>query len=131
MTNLRNFIRNKGTLLTNDHTILISHTAGGILTNLTGVYPDRHGQSVSNAYGYFKADGTSAFSSSFKYWTDLVDDVSATPTDPTPNMVNGDSGTPRPCRRPGCPIRRAGCDFAPPHWRTWFWRTPGQARLET
>jgi hypothetical protein len=46
MPSLLNFIRNNGTLLTNDHTVLISHTAGGILSSLTGVYPDRHGQTV-------------------------------------------------------------------------------------
>src|SRR5450759_1102705 len=46
MPNLLNFIQNNGTLLTNDHTALISHTATGILTSLTGVYPDRMGQSV-------------------------------------------------------------------------------------
>ena len=67
MPNLLNFIRGNGTLFTNDHTILISHTAGGILTNLTGVYPDRHGQAVANSYRYFKADGSTASSSSFKY----------------------------------------------------------------
>ena len=50
MSNLLNFIRSNGTLLTNDHTVLISHTANGILTNLTGVYSDRHGQAVSNSY---------------------------------------------------------------------------------
>src|SRR5262245_24292785 len=36
MPNLLNFIRDNGTLLTNDHTVLISHTANGILTNFTG-----------------------------------------------------------------------------------------------
>jgi hypothetical protein len=111
MPNLLNFIRNKGTLFTNDHTILISHTAGGILTNLTGVYPDRHGQAVANSYRYFKTDGSTASSSSFKYWTDLVDDVNATPTDPTPNMVNGDSGSPKTMPAPWVPYTRAGCDF--------------------
>ena len=33
MPNLLNFIRSNGTLLTNDHTVLISHTANGILTS--------------------------------------------------------------------------------------------------
>ena len=42
--------RGNGTLMANDHTILISHTAGGILSSLTGVYPDRNGQTVSNSY---------------------------------------------------------------------------------
>jgi predicted AlkP superfamily pyrophosphatase or phosphodiesterase len=79
MPHLLNFIKNNGTLLTNDHTVLISHTANGILTYLTGVYPDRHGQAVSTSYRYFKADGTTASSSSFKYWTDHVDDTGILP----------------------------------------------------
>src|SRR5919201_6922916 len=58
MPNLLNFITGNGTLLANDHTALISHTATGILTSLTGVYPDRMGQPVSNSYRYFKTDGT-------------------------------------------------------------------------
>ena len=37
MPHLLNFIRGNGTLMTNDHTVLISHTANGILTNLTGI----------------------------------------------------------------------------------------------
>jgi hypothetical protein len=111
MPNLLNFIRNNGTLMTNDHTVLISHTANGILTNLTGVYSDRHGQAVSNSFRYFRADGSTASSSSFKYWTDLTDDTSAVPTDPTPIMVNGDSGSPKNAPAPWVPYTRAGCDF--------------------
>jgi hypothetical protein len=111
MPHLLNFIRSNGTLLTNDHTVLISHTANGILTNLTGMYSDRHGQAVSNSYRYFKADGTTASSSSFKYWTDLTDDVSPTPTDPSFNMVNADTGSPKNAPAPWVPYTRAGCDF--------------------
>jgi hypothetical protein len=111
MPNLLNFIQNNGTLMTNDHTVLISHTANGILTNLTGVYSDRHGQAVSNSYRYFKADGSTASSSSFKYWTDLVDDVGIPPADPLTNMVTGDSGTPKNTPAPWVPYTRAGCDF--------------------
>lgn len=47
MPHLLDFIKSNGTLLTNDHTVLISHTAGGILSSLTGPYPDRHGQHQS------------------------------------------------------------------------------------
>src|ERR1035437_647909 len=36
MPHLLNFLQQNGTLFTNDHTILISHTAGGILSSLTG-----------------------------------------------------------------------------------------------
>jgi len=111
MPHLLSFLRGNGTLFTNDHTMLISHTGGGILSTLTGLYPDRHGQAVSNSYRYFKADGTTASSSSFKYWTDLVDDVGIPPADPAPNMVNGDSGTPKTTPAPWVPYTRAGCDF--------------------
>jgi hypothetical protein len=111
MPNLLNFIRGNGTLLTNDHTVLISHTANGILTNLTGMYPDRHGQAVSNSYRYFKSDGTTLSSSSFKYWTDLVDDVNTPPADANFNMVNGDSGVAKNAPAPWVPYTKAGCDF--------------------
>jgi hypothetical protein len=111
MPHLLNFIRSNGTLMTNDHTVLISHTANGILTNLTGMYSDRHGQAVSNSFRYFKSDGTTASSSSFKYWTDLTDDVNSPPTDPTPIMVNGDSAVPKNAPAPWVPYTRAGCDW--------------------
>src|SRR5262249_30764244 len=73
MPHLLDFLKNKGTLFTNDHTILISHTAGGILSSLTGLYPDRQGQTVSNSYDYFDAAKVPHFTSSFKYWTNPVD----------------------------------------------------------
>jgi hypothetical protein len=112
MPHLLNFIRGNGTLLTNDHTVLISHTANGILTNLTGMYSDRHGQAVSNSYRYFFGPtGQTASSSSFKYWTDLTDDVNVVPNDPNFNMVNGDSGTPKNTPAPWVPYTRAGCDW--------------------
>jgi len=46
MPALKGFLTSNGSLLSNDHTVLISHTAGGI-------YPDRNGQTVSNSYGVF------------------------------------------------------------------------------
>src|SRR6185503_316494 len=96
MPNLLKFLKDNGTFDTNDHTILISHTGGGILSTLTGLYPDRHGQAVSNSYGYFKPDSTVGFSSSFKYWTDNTDAGNPATAPPTPaadtnyNMVNAD-----------------------------------------
>ena len=63
MPHLLNFLKGNGTLDTNDHTILISHTAGGILASLTGLYPDRNGQTVSNSYDYYKANGVPTFTS--------------------------------------------------------------------
>src|SRR3989475_4489659 len=113
MPHLLNFIRANGTLLTNHHTVLISHTANGILTDLTGVYSDRHGQAVSNSYRYFKTGESTASSSSFKYWTDLVDDTGIPPADPLTNMVTADplSGMPKNTSAPWVPYTRAGCDF--------------------
>src|SRR5204862_4355475 len=81
MPHLLNFLKNNGTLFTNDHTVLISHSAGGILSTQTGLYPDRHGQAVSNSFFYFTPShnpNTGAPPSSFKYWTDLVDDATGT-----------------------------------------------------
>jgi hypothetical protein len=108
MPNLLNFMTDNGTLSDNEHTILISHTAGGILTSLTGLYPDRQGITVSNSYGYFKAGtNATAFSSAFKYWTDKVDDSTGV-NDSLPNMVTtGGLNTPA----PWVPFTRAGCDY--------------------
>jgi hypothetical protein len=111
MPHLLNFLEGNGTLLTNDHTILISHTAGGILSSLTGLYPDRNGQTVSNSYAYFDSLNGPTFPSggSFKYWTDAVNGSDATHAgDPLPNMVTtGGKNTPA----PWVPYTRAGCDF--------------------
>src|SRR5689334_14960024 len=104
MPHLLKFLTQNGTLFTNDHTILISHTAGGILSSLTGLYPDRQGQTVSNSYDYYPASKVPSFTSSFKYWTDLVDPTN----DPLPNMIT-DTGKTTPA--PWVPYTRAGCDF--------------------
>src|SRR5205814_1560980 len=103
MPHLLNFLTSNGTLMTNDHTILISHTAGGILSSLTGLYPDRQGQTVSNSYDFFPASKIPTFTSSFKYWTSPVDPTN----DPLPNMItDGQKTTPA----PWVPFTRAGCD---------------------
>jgi hypothetical protein len=103
MPHLLNFLKSNGTLFTNDHTVLISHTSDGILSMLTGLYPDRNGMTVGNSYGFFGNDGATHFSSSFKYWTDQVDAA----FDPKPNMITlGGKNTPA----PWVPFTRAGCD---------------------
>ncbi|MGZ4292099.1 MAG: alkaline phosphatase family protein [Gaiellaceae bacterium] len=103
MPNLLNFLKGNGTLATNDHTILISHTAGGILSSLTGLYPDRNGMTVSNSYDYFQGNGVPRFTSSFKYWTNTVDGTNET----LPNMV-GDGGQTAPA--PWLTYTHAGCN---------------------
>ena len=104
MPNLLNFMEHNGVLLSNEHTPLIAHTADDILTTLTGVYGDKHGQPVANSYGVFNSDGTSSFASSFAYWTDPV---ATTTTDTSPTMVD-QKGTIAPA--PWVPFTRAGCD---------------------
>jgi hypothetical protein len=100
MPNLLNFLESQGTLLTNHHTPLISHTSDDIITTLTGNYGDKHGQPVGNSYGFFRANGTVGFSSSFAYWTDPAPDG-------TPQMVDP-RGKIHPA--PWVPFTRAGCD---------------------
>jgi hypothetical protein len=113
MPHLLNFITNNGTMMTNDHTALISHTATGILTSLTGVYPDRMGQPVSNSFRYFTPSGGSRTGVSFAYWTAPLFDPAGPPfppagqTDFTPEMIN-ENGKIAPA--PWVPYTRAGCD---------------------
>jgi hypothetical protein len=108
MPHLLNFIRGNGTLLANDHTVLISHTATGILSSLTGVYPDRMGQPVSNSFRYFTPTGATRTGVSFAYWTaPLFDPGGAGQTDFTPEMIN-ENGKIAPA--PWVPYTRAGCD---------------------
>jgi hypothetical protein len=113
MPHLLNFIRDNGTMMANDHTALISHTATGILTSLTGVYPDRMGQPVSNSFRYFTPSGTSRTGVAFAYWTAPLYDPAGPPfppaaqTDLTPEMIN-ENGKVAPA--PWVPYTRAGCD---------------------
>lgn len=103
MPHLLNFIKDNGIMSGNEHTPLISHTADDIITSLTGVYGDRHGQPVSNSYGYFTPTGDK-FESSFTYWTDPV----ATSIDTNYNLLT-DTGKNAPA--PWVPYTRAGCNF--------------------
>src|SRR5215831_3771891 len=101
MPNLLNFLQTNGTVLNKHYTILISHTAGGILSSLTGLNPDRMGVTVSNSYDFYNA-GVPSFTSGFKYWTSPV-----SASDPLPNMItDGQKNTPA----PWVSYTRAGCD---------------------
>lgn len=99
MPNLLNFLEQQGTLLTNHHTPLISHTAVDIVTSLTGVYGEKFGFSIGNSFGLFQ-NGVASFPSSFAYWTDVT-------ADGLPQMVD-QRGKTHPA--PWVPFTRAGCD---------------------
>jgi hypothetical protein len=100
MPNLLNFLEEKGTLFTNHHTPLISHTAVDIVTSLTGVYGDKFGFSIGNNFGLFGPDGVT-FPSSFAYWTDVL-------SYGLPQMLDK-RGKNAPA--PWVPFTRAGCDY--------------------
>ena len=72
---LKNFLTAHGTLSGDNHTPLIAHTAGDIVTALTGLYPDRNGLGVSNSYVQYEPNSGAVptkFPSAFTYWTDPV-----------------------------------------------------------
>ncbi len=108
MPHLLNFLESNGTVLTNEHTPLISHTATDILTALTGVYGDQMGVPVSNTFRYFNPNGTSNPGVSFAYWTDpIFDFTTTTPSDKNFNMLTA-AGKNAPA--PWVPFTRAGCN---------------------
>ena len=122
MPNLLNFITGHGTLLTNNHTPLIAHTADDLLTTFTGLYGDRAGMPVSNGYQSYNPDGTTDSAGSFAYWTDPIFDTSAHPNaghdtnpalvySPTPPATTSPATTPNTITpAPWAPFTRAGCD---------------------
>ena len=107
MPNLYNFLVGNGTVLTNHHTPVISHTGTDILTTLTGVYPDRHGQPVSNTFLFYGPDGTAHTALTFAYWTDLAQAFDGTAENKF-NLVDAQGNNPP---APWVPYTRAGCNF--------------------
>ena len=122
MPHLLQFLEDNGTMLSNNHTPLIAHTANNILTTFTGLYGDRAGMPISNSYRTFNPDGTTDPAGSFAYWTDPVFDTAATPSpghDTNPSMVYSPvppataKHPPAPntiTPAPWVPFTRAGCD---------------------
>ncbi|HYM01528.1 MAG TPA: hypothetical protein VET85_01205 [Stellaceae bacterium] len=100
MPNLLDFLTDNGTLFTNHHTPLISHTAVDIVTALTGVYGEKFGWAVGNSFGFFNSNGSVSFPSSFTYWTDKLSDGTFQMQDRHGNNAPA----------PWVPWTRAGCD---------------------
>ncbi len=107
MPALLNFLKGQGTLLTNQHTPLIAHTATDILTALTGSYGDNMGVPISNTFRYYLQNGNTNTGVSFAYWTAPVFDPSGGSTDTTTNMLTA-QGLNAPA--PWVPFTRAGCN---------------------
>jgi hypothetical protein len=106
MPNLYNFLKDNGTLLNNHHTPLISHTANDILTTLTGLYPDDHGQPVANTFPFYTPDGHTHTALSFAYWTDLAQGFDGTAEGRLNLLTRQQRGVPA----PWVAFTRAGCD---------------------
>ena len=108
MPALLNFLKGQGTLLTNEHTPLIAHTATDILTSLTGVYGDRMGVPISNSFRYYLPNKKTSVGVSFAYWTaPLFDPTPSAGKDTTFNMLTADGKN---APAPWVPFTRAGCN---------------------
>src|ERR1700756_6000396 len=107
MPALENFITNNGTLLSNNHTPLIAHTADDILTNLSGLYGDRHGQGLTNTYETYNG-GTVTPKSSFADWTGAYG-LDSFPNQPYSPTVPAAGSPPQKPPGPWGPRPRAGC----------------------
>jgi hypothetical protein len=107
---LTNFITSNGTLLSNNHTPLIAHTADDSLTNYSGLYGDRHGQGITNSYETYGSGGTVTSKSSFAYWTGTYG-LDAFPNQPYSPNVPAAGSPPSTPPAPWAPFTRAGCDF--------------------
>jgi hypothetical protein len=106
---LYDFMKDNGTVLANDHTVLISHTADGILSTETGLYPDQFGGGVANSFEYLNSKGGSSNASLFTYWTDTTSS-----SDPFYTLIHANNGTAPGVNTPApwAGFTRAGCDFA-------------------
>ena len=110
MPALQNFITNNGTMLSNNHTPLIAHTADDSITNYSGLYGDRHGQGLTNTYETYNSGGTVTPKSSFAYWTGTYG-LDAYPNQPYSANVPAAGAAPSTPPGPWAPFTRAGCDF--------------------
>jgi hypothetical protein len=112
MPNLLNFITGNGTLIPDEHTPLIAHTADDIVTSETGLYGSDQGMPIANEYNYYTPGGATDTAGSFAYWTDPIVDYSTSTGAPV-----GDShytlitGQGKNAPAPWVPYTRGGCNF--------------------
>ena len=115
MPSLLRFVTGSGTLIAQEHTPLIAHTANDIVTSETGLYGSEQGIPVANEYQYYTSakDGSTDEAGAFAYWTDPIVDYDSTYAgtpvgDSTTSLVGQNGKTPP---APWVPYTRAGCDF--------------------
>jgi hypothetical protein len=102
MPHLLNFLEGKGTLLSNHHNQLISHTSDGITASESGLYPSNNGVAMAeNSYFQYNNNNQSTVSTSgFNYWTSKTADGSYA-------FVYQDGSNPP---APWVPNTKAGCN---------------------
>jgi len=101
MPNLLNFLKGNGTVLTNYHMPLISHTSDDITSSESGLYPGNNGVANSaNSYYEYTSPGSPARQTGFTYWTSKTKDGAY-------NFL-GANGQNAPA--PWVPYTRAGCN---------------------
>lgn len=104
MPHLLNFLKTNGTVLSNHHNQLISHTSDGITASESGLYPGNNGvaMAANSYYQYNAANGQTVVSSTsgFNYWTSKTANGSYA-------FVYQDGTNPP---APWVPYTRAGCN---------------------
>lgn len=114
MPALLNFMKSQGVVMTNTHDDLV-HTGTNMISNATGLYPDRNAITQSNSGDRYDAAGKPTGYSSFSYWTDKLTTFSGTTT----NRYNLDylpsRTAPPPAHSvnvpaPWAPFTKAGCN---------------------
>lgn len=115
MPNLSQFLENNGTILSNDHDVLV-HTATNFVSAQTGLYEDRTSITQSNSFDYYDPSGGTHPGNSFAYWTAPIFDPSGPAQDPNYNLnysadrnanpTGGDINVPA----PWATYTKAGCN---------------------
>ena len=114
MPSLLKFITGSGTLIAQEHTPLIAHTANDIVTSETGLYGSDQGIPVANEYQYYTSakDGSTDEAGAFAYWTDPIVDYdtayAGTPVGDAPPLWSARTAR---RRRPWVSYTRAGLQF--------------------
>jgi hypothetical protein len=85
MPNLSRFLEDNGTILSNDHDVLV-HTATNFVSAQTGLYEDRTSITQSNSFDYYDANGGTHPGVSFAYWTAPLFDPSGPAQDTNFNL---------------------------------------------
>ena len=117
MPALKNFIESNGTLLSNNHTPLIAHTANDTITDYTGLYGDRNGIGISNDYGLYSGpvatppNANASEFGSFNYWTASSPSGNGSPAQPYSATSPATGGTTSP-PAPWATFANNGCDVA-------------------